>query len=362
MPGPSEMMPDIFLQLKPQTLAELNAGQSTATEHIEWYGTALEKALNIPAQEVVTEQLLWDLSATLVEQKDVVLTPQDYIHLALFFQPLYAFIRTLAQMVAQDPASINKESLSWKIAQALVDTVAERSLPTDPSIAINLFDHYLAEYLFSLNRSRYIQGLDNPQSFSQVLPQVISLTCYGARNAFRDLHGIYAQMIQAAENIECLERISEELEQLYTTHQLREIFFIGAYFHLLVLYTHILNAFNCLAPPEITAIYEQTGIAEALTNPYPDSPVLELYKKLQHLQEKALALTEILNKLFAVEDAPPHIYSPLDISRMREDYEQKFCPSFIKPETLPTAVFHNNAEVLWKKFLRANHPHPSLTC
>lgn len=348
MPPLNETIPDIFLQLRPKALAEFYT--AAATEHVKWYSTALQEALK--TSECVTEELLWDLAEQLVEQKDAVLTGRDYIHLALFLPPLYTFIRATAQHAVQNDFLLDQATLSGQIAAALLETLAERSLPNDAKtsvIAINLFDHHLAEYLFAFNRTTYAELLQTSENISRVLSLVLSLTDYGARNAFRDLHAIYAQMICAAENSERLENILVELEGLYATHQFEKIFFIGAYYHLFILYKHSLDALNRLALIEMTASYEQIAAEEGLTNPYPDSPVLSFYNKLQQLEKKALALAELLNKLFAAEHKK-HIYSPHDIKLMRQDYQENFYPPFTVHATLPTVVFHHNAEMLWQKF------------
>ena len=362
MPELNETIPNIFLQLRPKTLAEFDKEKSAAAEHVNWYLAALQEALE--TSEHVTEELLWALAIKLATEKDTVLTVSDYIHLALFAPPLYIFIRVTTQKALQNYASLDRTTLSGQIAAALLDTLSDRSLPngTETStISINLLDHHLAEYLFDLNRSRYVELLETSENIAHVRPLILSLTSYGARNAFRDLHAIYAQMIQAAEKLEHLEEILTELEQLYATHQFEKIFSIGAYYHLFVLYTHSLAAFNHLALIEITTIYEQVTIAEELTNPYPDSPVLGLYNKLQHLEEKTLALARLLNDLFSKASKKKHIYSAHDITRMQEDYQENFYPPFTVRTTLPTAIFHHNAEVLWQKFLGTTQTSASLT-
>ena len=322
-------IPAVFLQLRPTQFADFpNDIGDDEHENESLYCSALQS--RIAANQAVTDQLLLELALDM-KKPDAALTASGYIHVALFVPELYFFIAAKTAIDTETYQAGEVVHISDGILKALIKLLEGRVLPnfSGAHARINLLDHYLSEYLFEINLEHYQQQLLlYPETKLDTIQLLLALSTYGSRNAFRYLHEIYGHDINAAEHMQQLETQLKELTTYYTDYQFEKIFDVGAIYHLVAMYSHILSRFSHLAAAEIYNLG---------TTPYRDSSLPDCYKSLEAMEQAATQLVDTLDHLLAQQ--AKSIYPKEEIDSMGQDYQQKFRPAILDPASRATQVF-----------------------
>jgi hypothetical protein len=330
-------IPAVFLRLRPAQLADFSNGMSDDDdrENESFYYSALKSSID--ANQTVTDQLLWDLAIELDKKKaNASLTALGYIHVALFVPEFYYFISAKTAIDIEKYQAGEVIHISDGILKALIEILEDRILPNfhGARASINLLDHYLSEYLFEINLQHYQQQLLlSPEKKIDTIQLLLSLSVYGSRNAFRYLHEIYGHDISTSEHMQQLEVTLKELKAYYAAYQFEQIFDVGATYHLVAMYSHILSRFGHLIIAEMHIL---------ATIPYRDSSLPDCYTSLVAIEQEAIELADTLEKLLTQQEKS--IYQKKQIDLMRQDYQEKFKPTILEPGSRPTQIFQKHLD------------------